>query len=329
MNIKGLALCLSSALLIPSLQAKPIDFTPGLSGGISLNAGINQTNSQFNTNDDNAITQDLNRQGKQTETAAPFILGRLQYTFGNQAIFVGNSEDQISEAQFQAEVGYIQMLAKGTYLTAALFGNMPGMDETWQDPYLTNQERQTTEQNIMGGRLAFSTQIPFPLTLKYAFAQSEIDDDTIGISQSLSSAQQKSLRRDSTYQRVGVELSFPLSQTFILSPAFYYTDKNADGSAQSSAEIASQLSVVAIQNRHELIATVRNSEAEYDAENPVFNLRQDYKAFSVFAVYNYHNPFALQNTQLNVMAGYQQHESDIDFYDSENTFISTGISYTF
>lgn len=62
MNIKGLALCLSSALLIPSLQAKPIDFTPGLSGGISLNAGINQTNSQFNTNDDNAITQDLNRQ---------------------------------------------------------------------------------------------------------------------------------------------------------------------------------------------------------------------------------------------------------------------------
>ncbi|MBC3616077.1 DUF2860 family protein [Vibrio metschnikovii] len=49
MNINGLALCFSSALLIPSLQAKPIKFNPEFSSGTNLNTSFSHTNSQFNT----------------------------------------------------------------------------------------------------------------------------------------------------------------------------------------------------------------------------------------------------------------------------------------
>ncbi|ENM5726626.1 DUF2860 family protein [Vibrio mimicus] len=329
MNRKPLALLLSCAFFsIPSL-AKPIEWRPGFSGDISLNAGFSQTNSQLNTDDSNAITQSLNGTGKQLETVSPLILGRLQYTFGHQALFFGNSEDQISEAQFQSELGWIGQISANTYLTLAVFGNIPGMDETWQDPYLTGLQRTKTDHNVVGARTALEVSLPFPVTLKYAYADSEIEHDIIGQSQALTSSEQHSLLRSSTYQRFGAEIHFPLSMSIMLSPGFYYTDQAAEGSAQSHTETAAQLSFFANLDRHQVVATLRSSKSKYEQDNPVFGRKRDDDAFAMFAVYGYQDPFALSHTQLNVMAGYQQQDAQIDFYDSENTFIATGISYTF
>tara|TARA_Y100001960_G_scaffold318595_1_gene388634 strand:- start:1695 stop:2696 length:1002 start_codon:yes stop_codon:yes gene_type:complete len=317
------------ALLAANCQAQADAFSPGLSGTISINAGWSQHQSQSNTHDDNALTSSLNDNGKQIKQAAPFILGRLQYSFGNTLIYLGNSEDQITQAQFQAELGVSQKVGKSLIVTGALFGNLPGMDEVWRDPYLTNQERDTTDQRVSGGRIALDISSPFPASLKYAFANSEVDQDEIGFSQNLSLAQRSQLSRDSQYHRFGTELSFPLHPNLILAPALYYTLRDAEGDAHDFQQLSAQLSVILNAQQHSFVTTIRNNSAAFDEENPVFNQKQDQQSVGIFSVYSYQQLFGWQGAALHVMAGYQQQDSDIDFYDSEDTFLSTGISYSF
>ncbi|WGV99428.1 DUF2860 family protein [Vibrio sp. YMD68] len=327
--MKGILLGAICTFISPASFAEADPFTPGFSGGISLNVGVGESQSQSNTHDDNAITGDLNNSGKTVESVSPFILGRLQYSFGNTLIFLGNSEDQIAEAQFQAEVGVAHRLNKQLTLTAAIFGNLPGMDEVWRDPYLINQKRETTEQSVAGIRFALDINSALPITLKYAAASSEVEKEDIGASQSLSSEAISLLDRESNYQRFGTEMAIPLSHSFVLAPALYYTTRDAKGDANSFDEISAQLSIVFDRSKHNLVTTLRSSKAEYDSENPVFNLKRDYDAFGLFSIYSYSEPLNWRNAQLLVMAGYQSQDSSINFYDSHNTFVSTGFSYRF
>lgn len=317
------------ALLAASSQAQTDMFTPGFSGTVSINGGWSQNQSQLNTHDDNAITTSLNEEGKQISQASAFILGRLQYSFGQTLIYLGNSEDQITQAQFQAELGISQKIGKNLIATGALFGNLPGMDEVWRDPYLTNQERETTDQRVSGGRLALDFASPLPLSLKYAYASSEIDDEESAWSQGLSSEQRSQLVRDSQYHRFGTELSFPLHPNFVLAPALYYTLRDAEGDAHDFKQLSAQISAIFNIRQHSLVTTLRNSNSVFDNENPVFNQQQDQQNVGIFSVYSYQQLFGWQGTALHVMAGYQQQDSDIDFYDSQDTFLATGISYSF
>lgn len=316
-------------LLSTQAVAQTTNWQPGFSGSISINAGYGQSQSQQNTHDDNAITTSLSNDGKQVEQAAPFILGHLQYTLDNTLFYLGNSEDQITQAQFQAELGVVHRITPNLALTGAIFANLPGMDEVWQDPYLVNHERQASEQRVAGARLAADFSAILPISLKYAFAESSIEQDDIGMSQNLTVAQRDILDRQSRYQRLGGEVTLPLHRSFILSPALYYTIRDAEGSAHSFSQLSTQLSVIYSHQQHTWVTTLRNSSAAFSKENPVFDEKQDQNSVGLFSVYSYEGLFGWRNAQLNVMAGYQSTDSEIEFYSSQSSFVSTGISFNF
>lgn len=318
-----------TTLLSLNVHAQTDPFTPGFSGVLSLNGAYSQSQSQHNTHDDNAITANLNNKGKTINQASPMLLGRLQYSFGDTVIFLGNSEDQVTEANFQAELGMSQKLGRNSAITGALFGSVPGQDEVWRDPYLTGVSRSASDQSVSGVRFAWDLFGPLSVSLKYAYAKSEVDKDDIGLSQPLSQPQRSQLLRDSDYHRFGADLALPVGQTVTFSPGMYYTQRNATGDAHSFAEISGQIAVVIHLTRHSFTTTLRGSRAEFDRENPQFDRKQDYRSVGLFSVYSYHNPLNLPNTDLNVMAGYQTKDSDINFYSSENLFLSTGMSYHF
>ncbi len=303
-------------------------FEQGLSGGLSIAMAFNEGTSQFNTDDDNAITKDLNNNGQQLSGGSPFILGRVQYAFDNTAIFIGNSEDQIADAQFQAEIGVMHQFDNGIQVTGALFGNMPGMDETWQDPYLLNQKRETSDQAISGGRVAVSLAV-IPLSFSYAYANSEVDNDQIGTNSGLTPHQMNQLKRNSDYYRSSANLTIPLSDSFFLAPGIYFSEREADGDAQSNEEVGAQLGVQAIFGRHSIMGTIGASASRYDQINPIFGKRRDSESAGIFSVYSYDKPFNLNNTVFTVMSGVEEVDSDIDFYDSSSAFVATGIAYTF
>lgn len=330
-RITALSVFALSLIASASSMARPgmNDLSPGFSGAIGISLGVADGTSQFNTSDDNATTHDLNNKGQSYTSAAPMLLGRLQYSFGDTAIFVGNSQDQIAEAQFQAEVGVIRRLYDNNTVTLAFFGNVPSADETWEDPYLTGSDRETSEQTVMGGRIALNLNVPIPLSMSYAVATSEIENEEIATNLAISDRERSLLQRDSLYQRAAVDLSFPLLENLQLTPGVQYTIRDADGDAQSHHNKALQLALSTQLQRHSLSATLRMSKTGYDAVNPVFDEKRDSDNLGLFAVYNYMGLFSWPGSMFNVMAGYSESDSDITFYDKENLFIAAGVGFRF
>jgi len=333
MNVRANLAALISASITSTLpfdvKAQRTPFASGFSGAISLNARYNKSQSQLNTHDDNALTQNLSNKGNSINTISPMLLGRLQYNFGKTIIFLGNSEDQITEANFQAELGVTQKINSGSIITAAVFGNLPEQGEAWQDPYLTNSARIMTDQTVSGARLAWGFSKPISASVKYAYAKSEIDIDDIGLSQSISDTQRSLLARDSDYHRFGSEASFTLNSYLTISPTLYYTLRIADGKAHSFNDLSGQVALALNLPKHSFTTTIRYSVAEFHESNPVFNRKQDYRSIGVFSIYSYRNLFNFNNIALNLMVGYQSKDSDIEFYSSEDLFVTTGFSYHF
>lgn len=320
-------------LLCAGVNARPSpeeDMTPGWGGTISANGFVIHQRSQFNTDDDNAITKDLNNRGQAVTQYQAIPLGRLHYTTasGSTQFFIGQSKDQVIEGQLQAEAGITQRLGRFGTLTVAYFPKLPGVSETWRDPFLTNAERDATDVSTHGGRIAFSPAF-IPLTFRYAYVDYQLDDEDSGNSLLISSSERKALVRDSDYHQAAIEFPIPLSRQITLLPRLNYTFRQAEGNANDFNAWGYQLGLNMDFGRHSLNTVLRYSDQDYQNHHPVFGQERDATQWSASLLYLYHAPFGWQNAYLNLLSSAEQTDSDIRFYQSQGYYLSAGIGYRF
>lgn len=331
MMLKAIGGLTAGILISCSVVAQPLTKEAGWGFTLSVNAGYSGGKSQFDTDHDNEITNDLNNSGQSNSSVLVYPLGRVQYTLENlnTQFYLGNSREQVSTAKFQYELGMIHQFEDQSKLTVAVFPKLSLFNETWEDPFVTNAKRQTTDQKVGGARIAVDNIFGTGLTFKYAIASSSIDDELSGQSQLSDTSEIALLKRDSLYQRVEVGSSFPISQAVLLKPAFQYTNRNADGDANSYDQYTGQLSLLLFKQRHTLITTINAGVRLYKQENPLFNDKQDLTHAGIFSIYSYQRPFDWQHWSWTMMLGYNQENSDIAFYDSKGVIISTGMVYRY
>ena len=313
-------------------SAKPLSTESGWDFNINLSAGYISSQSQSSTNDENAVTEDLNNNGTSTDTIMALPLVGLSYTLPSlkTQAYIGDSSDQISNAQFQYELGIIQQFKDDSQLTLAYFPNLPLFNETWEDPYLTGQARSKTDDDAQGIRMAFESIAGSPFTFKYAYAASDVDQEKSGQSlPSLTASDLSLLQRDSYFHRTELEMTFHMAPSLFLKPALQYTKRGADGEAHSYDKYIAQLRILYFQQRHTLITTINAGTSKYAANNPVFNRKQDSNSVSVFSLYSYAKPFHWESIDFTIIAGYSQVNSDITFYDQDTLIIASGFTYTY
>ncbi|GGB13177.1 DUF2860 family protein [Agarivorans gilvus] len=322
-----------SLLLSITAHARPISEPAGWSGAINLNLGYSNSQNQFSTDDDNQITNDLNNSGKTINSALLFPLLTINYTTADlrNQFFLGNSRENLGRAQFQYELGYRRMLSQRSKLTLAYFPELPLLNETWSDPYLTNVARQETEENYQGGRLRYEAIGDSPVTLEYIYAKRTIDKETSGHALfGANSTQAQALRREADLHRIIAEGFVPLSKTWTFTPALAYTTAKAQGSANDFNQYALRLNGLYRSGQHLLNLNAEYSYTKYSASNPVFaNQTQQDDSYSLFALYVYNQPFAWKNAFFNIIAGYSQSDSNISFYDSKGSIAAFGFGYNF
>jgi len=323
---------LSAGILIScSVVAQPLTKEAGWEFTLSVHAGYSVGESQFDTDHDNQITNDLNNSGQSNSSVLVYPLGRIQYTLDSlkTQFYLGNSREQVSTAKFQYEFGVIHQFGEQSKLTVAVFPKISLFNETWKDPFATNTKRQITDQKIGGARIAVDNILGTGLTVQYAIASSSIDEELSGQSQLSDASEIALLKRDSLYQRVEVGRTFPISPGVLLKPAFQYTNRNANGDANSYDQYTGQLSLLLFKKRHSLITTINAGVRLYKRENPIFNDKQDLIHTGLFSIYSYQRPFDWQDWSWTAMFGYTQENSDISFYDNKGVIISTGMVYRF
>lgn len=329
-KIVPIVLVLSS---VGTSYARPLDKEAGFGGSVAFSVGFSGIESQVATNDGNEVIKDLHGATEKQSTPIAFPLGRLQYTFDDlqTQLYLGNSKDQVATASFQYELGYIHQFSDQTKLTVAYFPRLSMFNDSWEDPFVTGATREKTKETTSGGRIAFERIWGSPFSVKYAYATNEVEDEKSGstLGGKLGKTEIESLKRHSVFQRAEFEYMLSISKGLFLRPSVKYTRRDADGEANSFDEYHGQVSMLNMLGKHTIITTVSFATKNFDIENPVFAEKQDSNSFSFFSLYTYKQPFDWESVSFNLMAGYRQEASKIDFYDETSYTVATGLAYSF
>jgi hypothetical protein len=307
---------------------------------LGLNSAYVSGQSNLSTSDENEKIDGIYSDAESVNKVVVFPFAEVKYLTKDlkTEFFLGASREQISFAPFSYELGITHQFENNSELTFAYSPQLPLFDERWQDPYLVGQSRVKTDFDMQAGRLQLSRIAGGPITLKYAFAVLDIENDKSGESwsengTSLTQKQQDSLQRNSQFHRVGVETMFPLfisndSKVF-LKPALQYTARIADGDAISNDDYDLQLGLLIFNGQHTFIAKANLGKTRFKQENPIFNMKQDSLNAGINTVYSYTQPFNIKPLTFMLVTGYNQKNSDISFFDESGFIVSTGLIYNF
>lgn len=310
---------LVSTPVLANMMEGPFD-KQGLSGELSLMAAYTGGTSNFNT-DHKTKTGALNSEGKSDSEFLFAPIGQVRYTFGNQQVFLGMAQEDIVEGVFALEAGYAFELSGGTALSISYLPTI-GEGETWEDPYLTNTARKKTDVTGNAYRLQVMNIMDIGIDADFAYYDKEVDKENSGNGNKL-------LRRDGNGYRFKVSAGLPLSQSTFVMPSVVYHSYSADGKAMSFDEIGFGATVMQMLGNSTISLNGNYSKADFDGTNPVFNKKQKDSSYSVNLAYEYMGLMGWQNTSFNLMAGYENTDSNIAFYDENEYMLGMGVRFTF
>ncbi|WP_318441187.1 DUF2860 domain-containing protein [Photobacterium leiognathi] len=323
--MKPIYLGLVTALASFNSVAKPADWTPGFGGDISLMAAYTNTNSQFS--DDNATTPNLDSHGKDQSSTIVAPLGTLSYTLDNakQQFFFGTDRSDVALGRFHAELGYRQKMDNGSTLSVSY---IPGLLDikTWQDPYVTNKAREKTGSHIKAVRIKVDNIAGSMFSIDSAYGKYDLDEEKSGENFAVN---KQLLDRNSDIFFIEGSHLLPLSQTQMLRSALNYTKIDASGKAMAADVFGGSATFIQLFQRSSLAFTLSYKKALFDAENPIFNKKQDDNQFGAFLAYEYKQPFGWKDWGVVSLVGYNTTESNINFYDADTMLVSLGMNYRF
>jgi len=310
---------LVSSTTFANMMEGPFD-KQGISGDISVMAGYSGKTSNFNT-DHKTKTGTPNSEGKSDSQFILAPIGQIRYTFGTQQVFLGMSQEDIIEGVFALEAGYAFELNGGTVLSLSYLPTiMEG--ETWQDPYLLDTARKETDVSGNAYRIQIQNILNVGINADFAYYDKEIENEQSGSGDKL-------LRRDGNGYRFKVSGGLPLSQSTFLMPAVTYHTYSADGKAMSFDELAASLSLMQMFGNSKVSLNGNFSNTDFKETNPLFNKKQKDNSYSVNLAYEYMGLMGWQNASFNVMAGYEDVDSNIEFYNQNGYMLGIGVKFSF
>ena len=308
--------------------------TAGFSGEVSISTGFYSTESNLNTDDSNKKIDDLGAPSDAVSGALILPLGSVAYTFGdnlNQQFYAGTSRDDIATGTLAFEMGYKYKLASGMIINASVLPTIMS-GEVWSDPFLTGQNRKTTDEDGNAYRLKIENIAGSKFSVDMAYATKDVENEQSGVNfnnRILSKQELDDLRRDSKAFIFKTDYKLFLDQQTILTPRLSYISSDADGDANSFTGYGVELSYFKLLDRHQFALTGSFNTRDYDANNAIFNQTRQDDEFSLFAAYEYANIMDWQDWSLISLVGFSDRDSSIDFYDKNDYIVSVGMGYQF
>lgn len=302
----------------------------GFSGELAVLAGFIRKNSQFNTKD--AKTDDLKNSGNAKNKFIGGPLGTLKYTFAGEdkQVFIGNNRSDIALGQYNFELGYRQSLGRNGIVSASV---LPGLipHKTWEDPFVTGQDRKETDSKVQAIRLKYDRILGSDFSLDLAGGKLKIDDEKSGrfADLGLSDAEMNSLKREGNLFISKISHRYMLSPGWFLRSGLSYQKLNADGNAMNKNEYGVEAGIARISRDYTLALNFLYRNARFDETNPVFSKKQKDNRYRVNLAYSYNAPFGWKDWDFVSIAGYTHNNSNINFYDEKSLILMAGVSYKF
>jgi hypothetical protein len=329
---------------IPACAQQPLPRESGFSGYIELLGAYISTNSQLNTDRKNKQTGSLDQSGTRAGRVRPFPLGLVSYTFADirTQLYIGILPENIAEGQILFETGVRHDLTDGTSLRAAVLPISPIERETWEDPFVVDQDRDRTDISSWGFKLVADNIAGSGFNLRGGFIRQQINNEKSGeflISQPASTLtldDLDDLDRDTYVYRLTAQYSFRVAPRMRLLPILRYIRGDAEGDANSFHGLTPQLSLQYFGNQLQVALNASVNREWYDKTQPVFDKTRKDTNFGLFAILGYKDPFGWKNFtfgwknfRIDWFNGAFKQNSNIDFYESTGFLTALGVGYMF
>ncbi|WP_064603347.1 DUF2860 domain-containing protein [Photobacterium sp. J15] len=326
--MKHCKLCLLTGIISTSALAAPgPSWQPGFGADLSFLTGYTRETSQFNT--DNKVTNTLDNNGDTQSDALFAPLGTISYTMesADKQVYFGTSRSDVALGRFHVELGYRQHIPENGMVSISY---VPGLVETstWEDPYITGEARKETDSKIRGFRLQYDRILGSNFSAEIAGGKQELDSEKSG-HRSLTTPEQALLQREADILFTQLSYFKSVNQRLLLRGAVNYSRINADGDAMANDIYGAEIGFIQFLPSSSLALTFSYDRAEFDAANPVFDQKQKDNRWGVFLAYEYQEPFGWENWGVVSLAGYNQSNSNINFYDEDSLLLSAGLNYRF
>jgi len=205
--------------------------------------------------------------------------------------------------------------------------------EVWQDPYLIQKERTTTDAEL-DDAIGFSLDNIWgtSASIRYLYRDVAIKNDSAGesLQSRLTPAEIKQLRRSNRSHSTSLSLPpFVLGNRLYLIGGANYTHTNAQGEANSFTSQSVDLTLAYEKNYFDIFANIAVGERRYRTVNPVFSRKRESDFSTVAAGITFWHPFNWQNSRLELMVASESNNSNINFYDTRDELLTTSFSYHF
>ncbi|MGF1762495.1 DUF2860 domain-containing protein [Aliivibrio kagoshimensis] len=313
---------LISAAILPLSASAALSDDAGFGGEISINTGYMAQTSNFNTDGDEIKKGPVNSEGSSEGEMLIMPLGKVNYTFGSaldKQVYLGTSREDIAVGNIALELGYTQEFADGMTVDVSFLPTMMS-GETWANPYLVDQKRETTDESGNAYRLQVENIYGSDFSLDMAYATLTVDDEKSG---------HKDLDRNGNTIYLKASYQYGLDKQSALVPSLIYKKHSADGSAMAYDEMGTELTYFRKLDRHQFAITADYSKRSYNGNNPIFNKTRSDNEYSLFAAYEYQEAFGLEDWSLVSFAGYGNSSSNIEFYKESEYLMSVGMNFEF
>jgi len=324
----------------PALAFEPIPNESGFSGYVRAGVGYVRVSSNMIAGNNlgdvgqrkiNSLKDNPNSESD----VIPAFNFNLNYTFASTRtqLFAGNRLEDVLRYDFTTQAGVRQQMGGlGIGGVSFVFSSLP--TQVWKDPYVVNERRRKTNRTSTGVRLAWENILGSNLEVDYIYRSIDLGNDRSGKFLGLTSSQRHKLDRNGDSHQASAAYLFHLAKRHIFTPKVTYTYLDLDGNAMANQGIAFQPTYGYLGSKFELVLNGVIGYADFDSKNPIYRKTRNDTSYGGGAIGFWKNPFGwkpfgIEKFRLYVQSAYLVFDSNIDFYDTDISYVAAGIQIGF
>jgi len=294
-------------ILIPSLFASLLLAGEGY---IEIGGGYSSEKDNFSTSQKSKISK--LGSAKSDSDVSPYFSFMYSYDLNdNINIYTQFDGGLALGTNFETEYGMFDL---------GVIGGSSG--EEWENPFLINVDRKTTDVKEIGTYLGYSIPLSDKLetSFKYEYAKKDYDKESVV----------NVLKREGSKHGISIENSYILNERVDFINGFSYEKYKADGKASSYNKYGLSLGfTTGLSKDIDLFLMGGYAKKEYDAFNPIVNKKVDASIYGIEAEVRWDKPLNYKNTYVSFKAAYNNEDANANFYDTKSANAGISIGYRF
>jgi hypothetical protein len=333
---KTLLALVVSALATPALALDALPKQPGFSGVVAVGVSGGKVDSNFLAEVINIDLSDTTIYNLDSPDDVKIIVPNFNfnagYTFENRKTRIYAGTSKVDTLDFNTNMMIAVRHDFDSLGNVELAGLIPGFAEVdvWENPYLTNQGRKSTEATTSGGRFSWDKIFQSNFEFIVSARKKDVDKERSGEGMGLSAPDQKLLDREGDITIVSLGYAFEFGDgKNMLRPNIGYLNYDLDGDAMSQDGYELGLQYTYNAGDFQWLSRGVYQSLDGDKVNPIFHKKNNADVYVLASELRFPNPFGWEKWAVTTGIQWADNDADIEFNESSTLLVVARVARAF